>query len=96
MAALLAHAEVDRALGGLPGWRRDGDTLVRDVEVADFLAAVDLVNRVAPVAEAAGHHPDVLIHGYRHVRLTLATHSAGGLTQLDLDLAAALAAEVGG
>ena len=46
------------------------------------------VNRVADLAEAANHHPDILVHGWNHVRFTLSTHSEGGITQSDLDLAA--------
>ena len=72
------------------GWTREGDAIVRDLECADFSAAVAYVTRVAEAAEAAGHHPDILVHGYKNVRLTLSTHSAGGLTQADLDLAAEL------
>lgn len=68
-------------------WRREGDAIVRDVELEDFQAALAYVNEVGEVAEAANHHPDILIHGYKRVRLTLSTHSVGGLTQADLDMA---------
>jgi 4a-hydroxytetrahydrobiopterin dehydratase len=88
--APLSTAEVDAALGDLPGWRREGDTLVADRELAGFTAAIAFVNRVAEAAEAAGHHPDVLVHGYRHVRLLLTTHSEGGITEADLTLARTL------
>lgn len=71
-------------------WTREGDAIVRDLELADFAAALAYVNRVGEAAEAADHHPDILIHGYRHVRLTLSTHSVGGLTRADLDMAATL------
>ena len=60
---------------------------MREFEHDDFAAAVAFVNRVAEAAEAADHHPDILIHGYSRVRLTLTTHSAGGLTDEDLALA---------
>ena len=69
-------------------WRREGETIVRDFELADFVAAMALVNRVADAAEAANHHPDILVHGWNNVRLTLSTHSAGGLTEADFALAA--------
>ena len=69
-------------------WTRDGDAIVRDLRFPDFAAAMAYVNRVAEVAEAANHHPDILVHGFNKVRLTLSTHSAGGLTQADVDLAA--------
>ena len=70
-----------------PGWRRDGDTLVRDLECANFAAVIELVNAIAAEAEAADHHPDLLVHGYKHLRVTLSTHAAGGLTDRDFALA---------
>ena len=63
------------------------DAIVRDLERSDFAGAMAFVNAVAGLAEAANHHPDILIHGWNKVRLTLSTHSADGLTQSDLDLA---------
>lgn len=83
----LSEERVAQALGDLPQWRREGDEIVRELELADFAAAVALVNRVAEAAEAANHHPDILVHGYKHVRLRLTTHSAGGLTENDFALA---------
>ncbi len=64
-------------------WRREGDEIVRDIELADFAAAMALANRVADVAEQHNHHPDILIHGWNKVRLSLTNHSAGGLTDTD-------------
>jgi 4a-hydroxytetrahydrobiopterin dehydratase len=84
--ALLGQDEIDAALQGSP-WRRDGDSLVRDLEFADFAAAIAFVDRVAQAAEEAGHHPDILVHGWNAVRLTLSTHSEGGITRADLNLA---------
>ena len=68
-------------------WRREGATIVRDLKCDDFLAAIAFVNRVAEAAESANHHPDILIHGFNRVRLTLSTHSTGGLTDKDFQLA---------
>jgi 4a-hydroxytetrahydrobiopterin dehydratase len=82
----LSDEEVQAALADTP-WRREGDAIVRDLQRADFAEAMALVNRVAEIAEAADHHPDILVHGWNRVRLTLSTHSEGGLTQADLDLA---------
>jgi 4a-hydroxytetrahydrobiopterin dehydratase len=82
----LGEEQVAEALSG-SRWRREGDAIVRDLELPDFAAAMALVNRVAERAEAANHHPDILVHGYNRVRLTLSTHSEGGLTQADIDLA---------
>ena len=68
-------------------WREDGEALVRDLEFADFAQAMAFVNRVAEVAEEANHHPDILVHGWNKVRLTLSTHSEGRLTDADRDMA---------
>ncbi len=68
-------------------WRREGATIVRDFECDDFSAAIAFINRVAEASESANHHPDILIHGWNRVRVTLSTHSAGGLTDKDFDLA---------
>jgi 4a-hydroxytetrahydrobiopterin dehydratase len=83
---LLSDAEIEQRLEGSP-WRRVGETIVRDYSLADFVAAIELVDRVADEAEAANHHPDILVHGWNKVRLTLSTHSAGGLTDADFALA---------
>ena len=68
-------------------WKQDGDAIVRDLEFEDFKAAMAAVNRVADLAEETNHHPDILVHGWNKVRLTLSTHSAGGLTAADFALA---------
>ncbi len=68
-------------------WRREGDTIVRDVECESFARAMSYVNAVAEAAERANHHPDILIHGWNKVRFTLTNHSAGGLTEADFQLA---------
>jgi 4a-hydroxytetrahydrobiopterin dehydratase len=69
------------------GWRREGNAIVRDWRFKDFGEAISFVNRVADVAESANHHPDILVHGWNHVRLTLSTHSEGGITGADLKMA---------
>ena len=71
-------------------WTREGDAITREWKVDDFTAALAFVQRVGEAAEAANHHPDILIHGYNKVRLTLSTHSEGGLTAADFDLAATI------
>jgi 4a-hydroxytetrahydrobiopterin dehydratase len=68
-------------------WQEEGNALVQDYEFGDFAGAVAFVNEVARLAEAKGHHPDILIHGWNKVRLTLSTHSAGAVTDLDRELA---------
>ena len=85
----LSSEQVAGRLAGGP-WHQDGDTIVRDIEVADFAAAMALANRVGDAAEAANHHPDILVHGWNKLRLTLSTHSEGGITEADLALAATI------
>jgi 4a-hydroxytetrahydrobiopterin dehydratase len=83
---LLSDEDVEARLTGVV-WRREGDTIVRDRKLADFAEALDFTNRVGAVAEELNHHPDILIHGWNKVRLTLSTHSEGGLTAADFALA---------
>jgi 4a-hydroxytetrahydrobiopterin dehydratase len=64
-------------------WRQEGETLVRDYEFKDFVAAMAFVNRVADAAEEVNHHPDILVHDWNKVRLRLTTHSQGKLTDND-------------
>jgi len=74
---------------GLPGdWRHKDGALVLDRTLDDFAAAMAFANAVAAAAQAADHHPDLLIHGWNRVRLTVSTHSEGGITAKDLELAA--------
>jgi 4a-hydroxytetrahydrobiopterin dehydratase len=90
MAELLQDTEIEERVGGLDGWRRDGDAIVHDQKFPDFASAIAYVNAVADAAEAANHHPDILVHGWNNVRLSVTNHSAGGLTQADFDLAATI------
>jgi 4a-hydroxytetrahydrobiopterin dehydratase len=70
----------------LPDWKIEGGELVRNFKFEDFLGSMRFVNKVAELAETAGHHPDIDIR-YNKVRLALVTHDAGGLTRKDFDLA---------
>jgi 4a-hydroxytetrahydrobiopterin dehydratase len=85
--ALLSDAQIEQHLEGAE-WRREGAEIVRELTFADFAAAIAFVDAVAEAAEAANHHPDILVHGWNKVRLTLSTHSDGGLTDADFALAA--------
>ena len=77
-------------------WSQRPDALQREFEFADFKGAMAFVNRVADAAEEANHHPDMLIHGWNKVRLTLSTHSEGGLTDADHALARRIDAVIEG
>ena len=83
----LSEAEITERLKGLPGWTRNGARIQRTFAFDDFVGSMAFVNRVAELAEAANHHPDIDIR-YSSVTLVLSTHDAGGLTQRDFDLAA--------
>jgi 4a-hydroxytetrahydrobiopterin dehydratase len=87
MTELLSDDEVTSRLEGNE-WRREDDEIVRDWKLQDFAEAISFVNRVADAAEEANHHPDILIHGWNKVRLSLTNHSAGGLTDADFEMAA--------
>jgi 4a-hydroxytetrahydrobiopterin dehydratase len=76
-------------------WREQDGALVHDYAFDDFAGAMAFVNRVAAVAEEADHHPDILVHGWNKVRLTLTTHSEGGLTDKDHAMAERIDAILG-
>ncbi|MDI3298895.1 MAG: 4a-hydroxytetrahydrobiopterin dehydratase [Bacillota bacterium] len=84
--AVLSEEEVRRRLGALPGWEWADGAIRRRYRFPDFVGAMGFVQQVALVAEKADHHPDFLIR-YGEVTLTLATHSEGGVTEKDLELA---------
>jgi 4a-hydroxytetrahydrobiopterin dehydratase len=83
----LSSAEIASRLSAVPAWRVEAGELVRTFQFKDFRASMAFVNKVADLAEEAGHHPDIDIR-YNKVRLALVTHDAGGLTGKDFDLAA--------
>jgi 4a-hydroxytetrahydrobiopterin dehydratase len=80
--AKLAKSEIEPRLERLHGWSLDGDAIRKQYTFAGFPDAIAFVNRLAPEAEAADHHPDILIN-YKRVTLTYSTHSEGGLTEKD-------------
>lgn len=86
MAELLTDQEISGALTKLPDWQREGESIVRTAELAGFPQAMEVVNRVAELAESVNHHPDIDIR-WRTVTFRLSTHSAGGLTAKDVSLA---------
>lgn len=84
--ARLNDEEIDERLAELDGWERDGDAIVRTFKLDDFKGSVDLVNRLTPAAEEMNHHPDLAI-SWNEVTVTITTHSEGGLTANDFELA---------
>ena len=95
MPRLLTDDEVDRQLQALPGFRREGSAIVARLEAPDFPTGIRLVDEVAVAAEDMGHHPDIDIR-WRTVGFALSTHSAGGITQLDIELAHRIAQAASG
>jgi len=87
MPSRLSDLEIQRALGTLPGWSRRRNVLTKTFAWPTFPQGIEFVNRVAKAADAMNHHPDIDIR-YTKVTCTLSTHDAGGITELDLTLAA--------
>jgi 4a-hydroxytetrahydrobiopterin dehydratase len=87
---LLTDVEIEQRLSGSEWLKRrdDGGAIAREWKFEDFAQAIAFVNLVAEVAEEVNHHPDILLHGWNKVRLEFSTHSEGGLTQADFDVAA--------
>lgn len=82
----LSDVEIQRALAGLPGWARRGDVLAKTFTFPRFSDGIAFVDAVAAAADGMDHHPDIDIR-YTKVTMSLSTHSAGGITELDLTLA---------
>ena len=89
MPKLLTQRQVDKALKGLEGWRREGNFISRTFEFDTFMEGIEFVKRVAAVAETEEHHPDIHVR-YTTVRLAIQTHSEGGVTSWDIGLARAI------
>jgi 4a-hydroxytetrahydrobiopterin dehydratase len=84
--ALLNDDDIQARLDDMPAWAREGDSIKREYKFHDFKGSVDFVNRLTPAAEEMNHHPDIAI-SWNKVELTLSTHSEGGLTGNDFELA---------
>ena len=83
---LLSDEEIDKRLGELEGWERAGDSLRKEFTLDDFKGSVDFVNRLTPAAEEMNHHPDLEI-SWNKVTVSVSTHSEGGITGNDFELA---------
>jgi 4a-hydroxytetrahydrobiopterin dehydratase len=83
---LIQSGELQSALADLPGWSVEGDRLYKEFKFKTFAAAIVFINRVAEVARAARHHPEIW-NSYNRVRLTLTTHDEGGISDKDVAFA---------
>jgi 4a-hydroxytetrahydrobiopterin dehydratase len=90
MKKALNSSEIEDVLRANPEWKLQGGKLVREWTFKDFVEAMEFVNRIAVLAEAAGHHPDIDVR-YNQVVLGLVSHDAGGITQRD----GAMAGQIG-
>jgi len=90
---LLTQKEIDHHLEPLSAWELVGHEITRTFTRKNFVEAIEFVDTVAELAEEADHHPDILIHGWNNVTITLSTHSEGGLTEKDFELASKIEAK---
>ena len=84
---LLKSMEIDRRLSGLPGWNYKDKHIEKLFELSNFTEALDFVCKIGEVAENMNHHPDIFIHSWNKVKITISTHSEGGVTEKDFILA---------
>ncbi|MSQ45563.1 MAG: 4a-hydroxytetrahydrobiopterin dehydratase [Ignavibacteria bacterium] len=82
------EVQANEFLNSVKGWKLAGKKIEKEFTFKDFLANVDFVNKVATISEAEGHHPDILIYSWNKLRITIWTHSIGGLSENDFILAA--------
>jgi 4a-hydroxytetrahydrobiopterin dehydratase len=86
---LLSDSEIASELRNLPGWKRDGKFITKTLEFNDFMDGIAFINRAAKVAEKQEHHPDIHVR-YTTITLSIQTHSEGGVTKWDIELARAI------
>lgn len=86
--AKLSEGEIAQRLTALNGWQRDGNAIAKEFVLGGFTEAAQFIGRIAPIADAMDHHPDLQLYRYKRVKIMLTTHDAGGITQKDFDLAA--------
>lgn len=85
--SLLSNKAINESLNKLDGWKLENNSIFKGYELKDFSAAIGFVTQVGIVAEKVDHHPDILINSWNKVKITLSTHSQGGITNKDISLA---------
>lgn len=85
--SLLSQDEITKNLSALSGWVQEGNQIVKQFQFKDFAEALNFVNKVGAEAEKMDHHPDIFIHSWNKVQITISTHSEGGITKKDFQLA---------
>jgi 4a-hydroxytetrahydrobiopterin dehydratase len=84
---ILNKKEIDDKLKELKGWSFTDSRIGKEFKFKDFKAALDFVNRIGKAADEMNHHPDILLHSWNKVKITVSTHSEGGVTDKDFQLA---------
>jgi len=84
----LSDADIQHKLSDIKGWQRQDDAITEEFVLGGFTEAAQFIAAIAPIANTMDHHPDVQLTRYKRVKIILTTHSAGGITQNDFDLAA--------
>ena len=85
--AVLSQNEISERLNNVKGWKFENKQIGKEFELKDFKSALDFVNKVGAEAESMDHHPDILMHSWNRVKITVSTHSEGGVTDKDFKLA---------
>lgn len=85
--ALLNQDEITKKLSSISGWMQEENQIVKLFQFKDFAEALSFVNKVGAEAEKMDHHPDIFIHSWNKVKITISTHSEGGITKKDFQLA---------
>ena len=84
---VLSQKEINEKLYDIAGWNFIDNCIAKEFQLKDFKSALGFVNNVGDEAENMDHHPDIFLHSWNKVKITISTHSAGGVTQNDFDLA---------
>jgi 4a-hydroxytetrahydrobiopterin dehydratase len=85
--SLLTQDQISKYLSSLSNWEMEGKQLAKQFQFKDFVEALSFVNKVGADAEMMDHHPDIFIHSWNKVKITISTHSEGGITKKDFQLA---------
>lgn len=85
--SLLSNEEIEKKLASLSGWMMEAKQITKQYQFKDFAEALSFVNKVGSEAEKMDHHPDIFIHSWNKVKITISTHSEGGITKKDFQLA---------
>ena len=84
---LLSNEDITKNLSTLSGWKKEENQIAKEYELKDFMEALSFVNKLGEEAEKMNHHPDIFIHSWNKVNVTISTHSEGGITKKDFQLA---------